>query len=115
NDRPEYCADVGLSIVRLLVRNSVGASAPPTRGLRTVAPWKLGRGFRPSYSGARGRGGDVIAYYLQLALRSLRRNRAITVLMIVIIGFGVAASMTTWSVFRAVSGDPIPQKSAQLF
>ncbi|MBS0381610.1 MAG: ABC transporter permease, partial [Proteobacteria bacterium] len=31
------------------------------------------------------------------------------------VGFGVAASMTTWSVFRAVSGDPIPQKSAQLF
>ncbi|MEO7066746.1 MAG: ABC transporter permease, partial [Rhodanobacter sp.] len=26
-----------------------------------------------------------------------------------------AASMTTWSVFRAVSGDPIPWKSAQLF
>ena len=57
----------------------------------------------------------MFGYYLDLALRSLRRNQALTVLMIVTIGFGVAASMTTWSVFRAVSGDPIPQKSAELF
>ena len=35
--------------------------------------------------------------------------------MVLAIGFGVAASMTTWSVFRAVSGDPIPWKSSQLF
>ncbi|MGH8148255.1 MAG: ABC transporter permease [Rhodanobacteraceae bacterium] len=48
-------------------------------------------------------------------MRSLKRNPALTALMIVTIGFGVAASMTTWSVFRAVSGDPIPQKSAELF
>ena len=35
--------------------------------------------------------------------------------MILTIGFGVAASMTTYSVFRAVSGDPIPWKSSKLF
>lgn len=57
----------------------------------------------------------MFGYYLQLALRSFRRNRAITVLMVLTIAFGVAASMTAWSVFRAVSGDPIPWKSAQLF
>jgi putative ABC transport system permease protein len=57
----------------------------------------------------------MFAYYLDLALRSLKRNRALTALMILTIAFGVAASMTTWSVFRAVSGDPIPWKSAQLF
>ncbi|HEX7348499.1 MAG TPA: ABC transporter permease [Rhodanobacteraceae bacterium] len=57
----------------------------------------------------------MFAYYLDLALRSLKRSKALTALMIVTIGFGVAASMTTWSVFRAVSGDPIPQKSAELF
>ncbi|MDE2156680.1 MAG: ABC transporter permease [Xanthomonadaceae bacterium] len=38
-----------------------------------------------------------------------------TALMVMTIAFGVAASMTTWSVFRAVSGDPIPWKSARLF
>ncbi|HEX5960682.1 MAG TPA: ABC transporter permease, partial [Rhodanobacteraceae bacterium] len=47
----------------------------------------------------------MFAYYLDLALRSLKRNKALTALMILTIGFGVAASMTTWSVFRAVSGD----------
>ncbi|MBQ4855255.1 ABC transporter permease [Rhodanobacter sp. B2A1Ga4] len=57
----------------------------------------------------------MFAYYLQLGLRSLRRNPALTALMVMAIGFGVAASMITYSVFRAVSGNPIPGKSAQLF
>jgi len=57
----------------------------------------------------------VFGYYLQLGLRSLRRNPALTALMVMAIGFGVAASMITYSVFRAVSGNPIPDKSAQLF
>jgi putative ABC transport system permease protein len=57
----------------------------------------------------------MFAYYLDLALRSLKRHKALTGLMIITIGFGVAASMTTWSVFRAVSGDPIPWKSSKLF
>jgi putative ABC transport system permease protein len=57
----------------------------------------------------------MFGYYLDLALRSLKRSPGLTVLMIFTIAFGVAASMTAWSVFRAVSGDPIPWKSAQLF
>lgn len=57
----------------------------------------------------------MFAYYLQLGIRSLKRNPALTALMVMAIGFGVAASMITYSVFRAVSGNPIPDKSAQLF
>lgn len=57
----------------------------------------------------------MFGYYLQLGLRSLRRNPALTALMVMAIGFGVAASMITYSVFRAVSGNPIPDKSSQLF
>jgi putative ABC transport system permease protein len=57
----------------------------------------------------------MFGYYLELAMRSLKRSPGLTALMVLAIGFGVAASMTTWSVFRAVSGDPIPWKSAQLF
>lgn len=57
----------------------------------------------------------MFAHYLILGLRSLRRNPALTTLMVVSIGLGVAASMTSWSVFRAVSGNPIPDKSARLF
>jgi putative ABC transport system permease protein len=57
----------------------------------------------------------MFGYYLELAIRSLKRSPGLTALMVLAIGFGVAASMTSWSVFRAVSGDPIPWKSAQLF
>ncbi|HEY8683586.1 MAG TPA: ABC transporter permease [Rhodanobacter sp.] len=57
----------------------------------------------------------MLGYYLELALRSLKRSPGLTALMVLAIGFGVAASMTTYSVFRGVSGDPIPWKSSQLF
>ncbi|MGH8111603.1 MAG: ABC transporter permease [Rhodanobacteraceae bacterium] len=57
----------------------------------------------------------MLVYYLELALRSFKRNKVITALMVMTIGFGVAASMTTWAVLRAVSGDPIPAKSSELF
>jgi putative ABC transport system permease protein len=57
----------------------------------------------------------VFAYYLELAVRSLRRSPGLTALMILAIGFGVAASMTMYSVFRGVSADPIPWKSSRLF
>ncbi|OOG36334.1 ABC transporter permease [Rhodanobacter sp. C05] len=57
----------------------------------------------------------MFAYYFDLGLRSLKRNPALTALMVMAIGVGVAASMITYSVFRAVSGNPIPDKSAQLF
>ncbi len=57
----------------------------------------------------------MFAYYLELALRSLKRSPGLTALMVLAIGFGVAASMTTYAVFRGVSGDPIPWKSSKLF
>lgn len=57
----------------------------------------------------------MFGYYLDLALRSLKRSSGLTALMVLAIGFGVAASMTTYAVFRAVSGDPMPWKSGQLF
>jgi putative ABC transport system permease protein len=58
---------------------------------------------------------SMFTYYLSLALRSLKRSHGLTALMVLAIGFGVAASMTTYSVLRAVSGDPIPWKSSKLF
>jgi putative ABC transport system permease protein len=57
----------------------------------------------------------VFSYYLGLALRSLKRNLVLTVLMIAAVGVGIGASMTTLTVFRAMDRDPIPQKSRQLF
>lgn len=57
----------------------------------------------------------MFAYYFQLGLRSLQRNPVLTALMVMAIGFGVAASMTTYSVFLATSSNPIPHKSSQLY
>ncbi len=57
----------------------------------------------------------MFGYYLDLALRSLKRSRGLTALMVLSIGLGVASCMTTWSVFRAASGDPMPWKSSRLF
>ncbi|MBL8262816.1 MAG: ABC transporter permease [Xanthomonadaceae bacterium] len=57
----------------------------------------------------------MFGYYLKLALRSFRRNKALTALMVLAIALGIGASMTTLTVFHVLSGDPIPQKSDKLF
>jgi putative ABC transport system permease protein len=57
----------------------------------------------------------MFGYYLDLALRSFRRNKALTTLMILAIALGIGASMTTLTVFHVLSGDPIPAKSDKLF
>jgi putative ABC transport system permease protein len=56
----------------------------------------------------------MFAYYLQLGLRSLRRNPILTALMIVGIALGIAASMTTLTVMHLMGSDPIPWKSSIL-
>ncbi len=57
----------------------------------------------------------MFSYYFNLALRSFKRNKALTVLMVLAIALGIGASMTTLTVFHVLSGDPIPDKSDQLF
>lgn len=57
----------------------------------------------------------MLAYYLDLALRSLKRNKALTALMVVAIALGIGASMTTLTVLHVLSGNPIPGKSSQLY
>lgn len=57
----------------------------------------------------------MLAYYFNLALRSFRRNKALTALMVLAIALGIGATMTTLTVFRVLSGDPIPGKSDRLF
>jgi putative ABC transport system permease protein len=57
----------------------------------------------------------MFTYYLDLAIRSLKKNVALTILMIVAIAFGVGASMTTLTVLHVLSADPIPQKSHDLY
>ncbi len=57
----------------------------------------------------------MLGYYLTLALRSLRRNPALTALMVLTIGVGIGAAMTTLTVFRAMAADPIADHATQLF
>ncbi|MDI9237687.1 ABC transporter permease [Lysobacter sp. LF1] len=57
----------------------------------------------------------MFGYYFDLALRSFRRNKMLTALMVVAIALGIGACMTTLTVFHVLSGDPIPQKSSRLF
>lgn len=53
-------------------------------------------------------------YYLRLGLRSLRRNPMLTALMIITLGVGVAATVSTAGVLLVLSGNPIPHKSDRL-
>ncbi len=57
----------------------------------------------------------MLGYYLQLALRSFRRNRVLTLLMVLTIAVGIGATMTTLGLYFVLSGNPIPGKSARLF
>jgi putative ABC transport system permease protein len=57
----------------------------------------------------------MFGYYLELALRSLRRAPVLTGLMVLAIGLGIGASMTMITVVHVMSGDPLPERSGHLF
>lgn len=57
----------------------------------------------------------MFRYYLELALRGFRRNKALTALIVLAIGLGIGASMTMLTVIHVMSGDPLPARSAKLF
>lgn len=57
----------------------------------------------------------MFSYYFHLGVRSLRRNPALTALMVLILAVGVAASVSTLTILHMMSGDPIPHKSDRLF
>jgi putative ABC transport system permease protein len=56
----------------------------------------------------------MFLYYFDLALRSFRSARGLTALMVLTIAMGIGASMTTLTTFRALSGDPLPARSANV-
>ena len=57
----------------------------------------------------------MVNYYLDLGRRSHVRSPLMTALIVVLIGAGVASSMVTFAALRAMSADPMPAKSAQLY
>jgi putative ABC transport system permease protein len=60
-------------------------------------------------------GKGMFGYYFDLALRSLRRNKALTALMVLAVALGIGASMTTLTVLHVLSGDPLPGRSGTLY
>jgi len=56
----------------------------------------------------------MFVYYFKLGVRSLRRNRFLTALMVLTLAVGVAASVSTLTILHVMSGDPIPEKSSRL-
>jgi putative ABC transport system permease protein len=56
----------------------------------------------------------MFRYYLLLGFRSLRRNPALTSLMVLTLAIGVAASIATLTILHVMSGNPIPRKSDRL-
>jgi putative ABC transport system permease protein len=56
----------------------------------------------------------MLAYQIKLALKSLRRNPALSALMICGIGLGIAVSSAFITTYYLMAGDPIPEKSDQL-
>lgn len=57
----------------------------------------------------------MFKYYLKLGWKSIRRNPILSSLMVLALGLGIAAFMTTYTVYYLMSGNPIPHKSEQLF
>jgi putative ABC transport system permease protein len=57
----------------------------------------------------------MFGYYFDLAVRSFRRNKVLTALMVLAIALGIGTSMTTLTVFYVLSGDPLPGKSHTLY
>lgn len=57
----------------------------------------------------------MLADHLNTALRSLRASPVLTLLMVLALGLGIGACMTTLTVYRVLAADPIPGKSGQLY
>jgi len=57
----------------------------------------------------------MLGYYAATAISSLRRSKALAILMVLVIGLGIGASMTMITIFHVMSGDPLPGRSGQIY
>ena len=56
----------------------------------------------------------MMHYYFRLGIVKLRHNPALTLLMIMTMALGIAASVSTLTILHLMSSNPIPHKSARL-
>ncbi|HEY4093454.1 MAG TPA: ABC transporter permease [Luteibacter sp.] len=59
--------------------------------------------------------GTEFGYYLEMAVRSLRRNPVLTALMILAVALGIGACMTTLTALHVLTGDPLPGRSGSIY
>jgi putative ABC transport system permease protein len=59
--------------------------------------------------------GTEFAYYVEMAVRSLRRNPVLTALMVVAVALGIGACMTTLTALHVLNGDPLPGRSSHIY
>ncbi len=57
----------------------------------------------------------MFAYDLRLALLSMKRHRGLAALMVLAVALGIAVCTVTFTVYHAMSTNPIPWKGDQLF
>ena len=57
----------------------------------------------------------MLAYNVQLAVKSFKRNPGLTLLMVCAIAVGIAACVVTMTLYHAMSGNPIWWKNDRLF
>lgn len=57
----------------------------------------------------------MIRYHLDTAVRALKRDYGLTALIVAALGLGIGASMTLYSMLRAMSGDPTEGESQNLW
>ena len=57
----------------------------------------------------------MLTYHLRLAVKSLRRNPVLAGLMIGAIALGVGVCITTLTVYRLMSGNPIAHRNDVLY
>lgn len=57
----------------------------------------------------------MFGYYLRNSIRSMKRNPALTSLVVAAIAVGIGVSMTMLTIYYIMASNPIPHKSDQLF
>ncbi len=57
----------------------------------------------------------MLRYYFKLGALSIRANPALSALMVAAIAIGIGACMTMMTIRYIMSGNPISEKSDQLF
>jgi hypothetical protein len=97
-------------VLGLWAVGQLAAWQPSLKAAKYRPPWQRERSDNDCHMGP-----EMFAYYLQLALRSFRRNPGITALMVFAIALGISVCMITLTTYRAASANPSGDRSSILF